>query len=307
MTPAPPAAGPARRARRAPALPSVGVWGLGKAGCALTHSLRDAGVSALSIGTRSRARRQALLACLPDVPKPHAHLPGLLRTMRERGSEVLFLAVSDDAIEVVAARLRQAPWLPPALVHLSGARGAEALEALSTRCHTGAFHPLAALDPARGIPEGTLVAVDAASAHLRRTLFTLGRRMGLSPARIHAGGHARYHAGAVISANLAVALLDIGIELLVASGLPEPDARRALAALLSSTAAAAQRAPLAEMLTGPVARGDVGTLRRHLAALAAYPAARATYRLLSPRLCAIAHLDEQVRAELMRVLTHPDA
>lgn len=283
-------------------LPRAGVLGLGKAGGSLAASLLDAGAPLVAVGSRSARRRQAFRARHADGPRPVARLSTLLSHLEDAGAEMLFLAVPDDRLADFATQLAGVPWLPSVVAHLSGARGAEALAPVRPRAVPAAFHPLAALDGERPIPRGTLLAIDAPSAPVRRRLAALAAALGLEAARVKPGEHARYHAGAVVSANLAVALLDEGIRLLADAGV-EPDvARRGLARLLESTARAAIARPLPEMLTGPVARGDAGTVARHLEVMADDPALRDLYRALSRRLCAIAALPAGKRRALERVL-----
>ena len=91
--------------------------------------------------------------------------------------------------------------------------------------------------------------------------------MGGIAVRVPSAQRTRYHAGAVLSANLAMALLDAGVGLLVGAGVPDDLARQGLARLLRSAADGALARPLRASLTGPVSRGDADTIRRHLALL----------------------------------------
>lgn len=242
----------------------VAVLGLGKAGGALIASLTQAGVTVVA-----RARR----------------VDALLKARALRDAQVLFLAVPDGALEEVAASLaaRFPKHLePPVVAHLAGARGLDALHHLEGRAHIASFHPLASLNGREPIPAGTLIAWDASRAADGRRLAALARRLELTPARITDKDRVRYHAGAVVAGNLPVALLAWGTRLLTDAGVPEPAARRALARLLLSQAENALAEPLPRALTGPVARGDVNTLRRHLALLdAEEPALAGLYRALS--------------------------
>lgn len=277
------------------------IWGLGKAGSALAASLYDTEASLPVVGNRNAERRTRFLSHHRPSVAMYARLPAFLRALRRSHVNVLFLAVPDDVLAPLARRLAKEDWLPPAVVHLSGSRGAEAIAALEPRAHIAAFHPLAALDAKRGIPPGALLAIDARDPMLRRRLQRLAKAMQLEPASVRPGQHARYHAGAVVSANLAVALLQSGIDLLVGAGIPEDIARRGLAHLLGSTARAAQEHSLAKMLTGPVARGDVGTVRRHLEVLAGDDTFE-LYTRLSLKLLAVANLPRSRRDELQRLL-----
>jgi predicted short-subunit dehydrogenase-like oxidoreductase (DUF2520 family) len=133
----------------------------------------------------------------------------------------------------------------------------------------GVFHPLASLQVRGGVPPGTLFAIEANTPKDRRALFALARELGGEPVRVADDQRVRYHAGAVIAGNLATALLQVGIEQLAMAGVDEPAARRGLSRLLRSTADAAYAAPLANALTGPVARASTTTIQAHLDVLTA--------------------------------------
>jgi predicted short-subunit dehydrogenase-like oxidoreductase (DUF2520 family) len=252
------------------------VVGLGKAGGALVASLRAARIV---IAMKSRRLPRKLPAAMHDV-------------------DVLFVAVPDDALAEVDAALATCSALPPLVVHLSGARGTEALARTGARTTVGTFHPLASLDGTHPIPSGTLVAIDATHARARAALVKLAKRCKLVPALVPSDKRARYHAGAVVSANLAVALLQRGVELLVQSGVPEELARVSLARLLRSQADNAIAHPLSRALTGPIARGDAGTVKRHVKELAHDHEVLALYRALSSILVSdvVTHTPAQERA-----------
>ena len=277
------------------------VLGLGKAGSSLANSLLDAGENLVAVYNRGEARRATFLQRHPTGAQVYADRTEFLQALQSAGVELLFLAVPDDALTSLADTLCTEKWLPPNIIHLSGARGADVLRALTGRAHTAAFHPLAALSAERVIPPGALLAIDAEETGLRRKLTELAEAIGLEPASVQRGQHARYHAGAVISANLSVALLHRGIELLRQAGIPEDQARRGLAHLLGSTAHAAREHPLPQMLTGPVARGDAGTLQRHLAALDD-ASTRSLYITLSQMLVDVASLPAAQKMRLHDVL-----
>lgn len=263
------------------------VLGLGKAGGALLASLALAGVP-----VSARARRlDALLA--------HRGFPR---------ASLLFLAVPDGALPAIAdelARARRSPALR-LVVHMSGARGLDALAPLAGTACVGSFHPLASLDGRSPIPAGTLVAwdVEAGARGAARALPALARLIRCRPARIPDAERTRYHAGAVVAGNLPVALLAAGVRLLVEAGVPEGLARVSLARLLRSQAENAERRSLGEALTGPVARGDVDTITRHLALLDAdEPALADVYRALSRALVDVAPHPSGKKAALRRALS----
>jgi predicted short-subunit dehydrogenase-like oxidoreductase (DUF2520 family) len=132
------------------------------------------------------------------------------------------------------------------------------------------MHPLVAFgpDPApvprqlRGATfalEGDVEAVGVADA--------IVRRLGGVPVTVAPELKPLYHAGAVVASNYLVGLVASAARLLERAGLGRADAVAALVPLLRATVANVEAAGPAGALTGPIARGDVATVRRHLTAL----------------------------------------
>jgi predicted short-subunit dehydrogenase-like oxidoreductase (DUF2520 family) len=200
-------------------------------------------------------------------------------------SDVAFLTVPDAAIGGVAAVIE---WRPGQLVaHCSGARGLEVLAAAEQAggALIGCLHPLQSFppdpDPARftGITCG-IEGPAPADAILEGIATDLGART----VRLAGVDRALYHAAAVLIANDAVALASAATRAWTLAGLPEAAAREALAPLLLGAANSIATLSLTEALTGPLARGDVATVERHLAALARDPDLAQLYRALAAEL-----------------------
>jgi predicted short-subunit dehydrogenase-like oxidoreductase (DUF2520 family) len=115
-----------------------------------------------------------------------------------------------------------------------------------------------------------------------------------------------YHAAAVMASGGVTALVSISLEMLARCGLSEAQARRVLLPLVEGTVANIHAVGPARALTGPVRRGDAGTVTRNLHALAAVDASwREIYRQLAARglvLAERAGLDRAALAELRRRL-----
>lgn len=282
---------------RPTSLPStVGIIGLGKGGGAVRQSLEAAGVDVAVSSSRADVREQ-LATAFATPAELVDHLAG-----SEDG--VLLLAVPDGVIEAVATSLAALPQPPKRVVHMSGAKSVEALQALrDIGGDVGVLHPMAALQAQTPIPPQTLIAVEATSPSLTSTLQALAEAFDGVVAVRKAGEHVAYHAAAVVAGNLAFALLQQGITLMAQAGIDEDTARRGLAALLASTAERALQAPLPEAMTGPVARGDVDTVARHLEVLQAHPDIDAVYRALSQTLVQQSPADEAAKQALMHLLT----
>jgi predicted short-subunit dehydrogenase-like oxidoreductase (DUF2520 family) len=194
------------------------------------------------------------------------------------GAELVVLAVPDATIgEAGLEAFARAPHA--SLVHCAGARGPDALEAAAIRgASTGAMHPLVSFADPRRPPrlEGALFLVDGDRRAAARAT-KLARSLGGRPVTLAAHGPA-YHAAAALAANGAAALAFHAVRVLEALGLDRRRATEGVAALLESVATNVRRAGVPAALTGPVVRGDAGTVAAHRRALAALdPAAAEAY------------------------------
>src|SRR5437867_3064993 len=185
---------------------------------------------------------------------------------------VVILAVRDDAIPPLADALARGGGVRPehVVLHLSGVQGQEALGSLvPSRAALGSLHPLQTIaDPERAperlkgawaAVEGMPRAVDAAER--------LARALGMRPFRLTGKTKAIYHAGAVFASNYFVVVEAVAQRLLRHAGLSEVEAWQALRPLVEGTLENLLHEQPKDALTGPVARGDDATIRRHLASL----------------------------------------
>ena len=199
-------------------------------------------------------------------------------------SDVAFLTVPDGAIAGVAAVVE---WRPGQLVaHCSGSRGLEVLAvAEQSGALIGCLHPLQSFppDPAPERFAGITCGIEGQSP-ADAILEGIAAALGARTVRLAGVDRALYHAAAVLIANDAVALASAATRAWTLAGLPETAARGALAPLLLGAAQSIATLPLAEALTGPIARGDVATVERHLGALARDPTLAALYRALATEL-----------------------
>jgi predicted short-subunit dehydrogenase-like oxidoreductase (DUF2520 family) len=190
-------------------------------------------------------------------------------------SDVVIIAVRDTRIGEIAKRLLDEQRLrrSQVVLHTAGSRpAAEMLAGLRPHvAGVGTLHPLIAVTDAPGVMESLAGAAfglegDAEAVRRARRLvrFMGGRVLALSPETM-----ALYHAGAVTASNYVVALADVARSLLVAAGIPEEEAMPALLSLMSSAVRNLIELGLPSALTGPVARGDVESVEKHLEALAA--------------------------------------
>jgi predicted short-subunit dehydrogenase-like oxidoreductase (DUF2520 family) len=166
-------------------------------------------------------------------------------------------------------------------VHLSGALELNALEPLRPRHPVGSFHPLQSFPKPRppSSLRGIVVGVDASTPQLRRRLAVLARALGARPKLVDDSKRALYHSAAVLASNYVDVLLAKAVELLREAGWSEREAIEGVVPLAEGVLTNVRhRGPVAA-LTGPVRRGDVNTVERHLAALQGAPVAD-LYRML---------------------------
>jgi predicted short-subunit dehydrogenase-like oxidoreductase (DUF2520 family) len=256
----------------------LGFIGAGRAGTGLATGFARAGQEVVVVASRSIASAKALAkrvrgarACAPQEVADRADL--------------VFLTVPDDAIEPVASSIR---WRAgSACVHCSGAADLDALKkAAADGALAGGFHPLHMFGEPGESPDalsGCSIALAGPDALLER-LERLARSLGAKPLRLPEGGRALYHAAANFSGAFVIALIQETIALWKKLGIAEDDALAALLPLLRGTVDNVERLGAAGGLGSAVARGDVGTIRRHLDALAkSAPDSLELYRILSLR------------------------
>jgi predicted short-subunit dehydrogenase-like oxidoreductase (DUF2520 family) len=189
---------------------------------------------------------------------------------------MVFLAVPDDALLPFAERLADEGWRIPgtvAFVHLSGAQQLNALDPLRAKHGVGSFHPLQSFPEPRPPDSllGVVVGVDASTPALLRRLSSLARAVGARPKHVGDSQRALYHAAAVFSSNYVDVLLGTAVKLLQLAGWSEKEATAGLLPLAEGVLTTVRKRGPVLALTGPVRRGDVNTVERHLAALSSLP------------------------------------
>jgi len=194
--------------------------------------------------------------------------------LRERGvrlddgdPELVLLCVPDRAIGDAAAGVPPGPWV----AHVSGATP---LAALAPHTRRFGVHPLQTFTAGRGAEQfdGAFAAVTAESEEARAEGFALARLLGLQPFALAEDRRVLYHAGAAIASNYLVTLRRAAGRLLEDAGAPP----EALDPLMRRTIENGFE------LTGPIARGDLVTVRAHEDAIrAAEPSLEPMYRVLA--------------------------
>lgn len=201
------------------------------------------------------------------------------------GTGPVFLTVPDDAIEPVARRLARAgrDWTGRLVFHTSGLVPASALEPLRKNgALVAAFHPAQSFpDKSAGAHcfQGVFWALEGDGAAVRAGRGIV-RRLGGRAIVISEADKPLYHAACSLASNAFISLEVAAAELLAALGIGENRAAALLAPLVQGTLQNVKKMGLKRALTGPIVRGDIDTVRKHLEALRSYPSQAKLYRVL---------------------------
>lgn len=279
-------------------MPSIGFIGAGTVGTALAVSLSRRGYELVAVASRTQASAAGLAARIQQAP-----LVCDLQTAVDR-CELLFITTPDDLIAPVVNSLT---WhVGQAVVHCSGAASTDILEAArAAGAPVGAFHPLqtfaSVTEAIENLP-GSAFAIEA-EGPLLDTLEQMARDLSGTPIRLGPGDKTIYHASAVLVSNYTVALMAAATNLWEQFGIATPEATQALLPLLQGTVNNIRKIGLPGCLTGPIARGDLGTIQKHLRALEARaPELLGTYCELGLRAVPVALAKGKIDTERAREL-----
>lgn len=268
--------------------PSVSIIGAGRLGTALGCVLAACDYPISAVVCRRRRHAEQSRALIDSHPQALTaaqlkHLPP---------SDLLLITTPDDSLAETASHLaesfRQSPSSTLLLkqrvaLHTSGARSSEELAKLRAAGFAiGSMHPLVSVsDPLIGAESlrGASYCVEG-EARAVRIAKQMVRDLGGQSFTIKAEQKALYHVAAVMTSGHAVALFDFAVQLLRRCGLTEGASRRVLLPLLRSTLQNLSVQNPARALTGPFARADAATVRRHLAVLRAEPSTPTTEDVL---------------------------
>lgn len=254
----------------------IGIAGAGRIAQALGRLLRERGQTIAAVAGRDpqRTLRAAEFIGGGTRAVTYAELPSLAAS--------ILIAVPDDAIENAAAILAEAGMRGGAAVHTCGSRGPGALARLEVQgVSCAALHPLqtvATPEQGMGALPGSAFGVTgtgAAAAWASEIAALLGGEV----LTVDAAHRPIYHAAAVMASNYLTTVLDAAVILMEEAGIKEEQTLRALAPLVrASVENSIARGPL-RSLTGPIERGDTGTVAAHLEAMAPVPeSVRGLYR-----------------------------
>lgn len=257
---------------------NISIIGSGRLGTTLGVALLHQGYSIHSLVARrvQTARRAARVLDAEVQVLAAKELPSL------EPADVFLITVPDDQIPGVAKEMSRLEFTATAL-HTSGALSSEVLAPLRKKdWHTGSIHPLLSVSHAGDPINGAFWSVEGDKSAVRIGK-TIVRDLGGTSFFIRSEDKPLYHAAAVMVSGNVTALFDVALEMLSECGIKRTTARNILLPLIASTIRNLETKDPAQALTGTFSRGDLETVKRHLAALKRNQDALELYRLLGKR------------------------
>lgn len=277
----------------------VGFIGAGTVGTALAVLLNSKGYSFVGASSKTKSPQVSTVSNLRILEN---------NQQVADAADLVFITTSDDAIAKVAAEVQ---WRAgQSVVHCSGADSVDILEpARQVGAMVGGFHPLqtfAGVERAIENIPGSTFGIEAEEP-LLTTLKDMAAALGGSWIKLAAADKVAYHAAAVFACNYLVTLVKMSTDLWQTFSIPTEQATQALLPLIKGTLHNIETIGIPDCLTGPIARGDTGTVNKHLKALRdSAPALLSSYKELGlqtiPVALAKGKINEEQAKELQAVL-----
>jgi predicted short-subunit dehydrogenase-like oxidoreductase (DUF2520 family) len=237
----------------------IGFIGAGTVGTALAVLLSRKGYNFVGASRLSRKKPG-----IKDSIVSNFHLLDSNQEVAD-SSDIVFITTPDGVIADVASEVK---WrVGQSVVHCSGADSTDILEpAHKAGANVGGFHPLQTFagvkEAIENIP-GSTFAIEAEEP-LKSTLRELAAAMDGQCLELTASDKAAYHAAAVFSCNYLVTLVKMATDLWQTFSIPPDRAVKALLPLIRGTLHNIETIGIPDCLTGPIARGDTGTIKKHI-------------------------------------------
>jgi predicted short-subunit dehydrogenase-like oxidoreductase (DUF2520 family) len=240
----------------------VGFIGAGKVGTALATTLFKGGYPVVAVANKNIDASEKLADLVPGC-----HVFNSAQEVASTADHV-FITTPDDVIPTIASSLT---WRAEQyVVHCSGAASIDILEpAKKSGAMVGSFHPcqaFASVDQAIKNLPGSTFAIEAQGA-LLDILKEMASSIECDWIALKPGNKALYHAAAVFASNYFVTLLKVATDLFQDFDVPPQQATKVLMPLIQGNIKNINSSGLPNCLTGPIARGDISTIEKHISAL----------------------------------------
>ncbi len=243
----------------------VGIIGAGVVGTAIGVVLHDKGYEITGVHDKKSESTKTLvdrIGCATYASPQEV----------SRSTDILFITTNDSAIQSVVDELAnsRAFTYGQVVIHMSGAQSSEILDK-ARQFGAGALslHPLqsfANLEMAIENIPGSIFSIEGDQDTYAVGIDMVEKLKG-EYFFIDQDAKPLYHAGACVVSNYLVTVINLGIKLLEITGVSREMARKALLPLIKGTIRNIETAGIPDALTGPISRGDISTVMKHLACM----------------------------------------
>jgi predicted short-subunit dehydrogenase-like oxidoreductase (DUF2520 family) len=280
-----------------------GFIGCGNVSCSLSSYLFKNG--ATISGFKGRSKKNALSAAKNVEARVFDSYEELLAQ-----SDIVFIATPDDVIQQVGEEICNI--LPKEAIedkifcHLSGVHSSDILKSLLERGATiASLHPLASVSSKHFDFRNTYSTLDAQGPRLVPFCKTISL-YNLQFTQITASDKTLYHAAACILSNYTVTLFQTAQEIFTSIHMDPALIHPMLLSLLKSSVENIEKQGAEAALTGPISRGDVNTIKKHLKKLKSFPQIDCIYRTLGEKTIQNAYqsnrIDQRQKQQLMEAI-----
>jgi predicted short-subunit dehydrogenase-like oxidoreductase (DUF2520 family) len=276
----------------------LGFIGAGTVGTALSVKLSEKGYKVIAVSSRSQKSAEKIARAIKGC-----HAVSSNQAVAD-STDLVFITTPDGAIPQVVSEVK---WHPgQSVVHCSGADSTDIIEpARKLGARVGTFHPLQTFASVKQATEnipGSTFAIEAEEP-LLSTLKEMANALGGKWIELKASDKVLYHTAAVIACNYMVTLVKLATDLWQSFNIPTQQATKALIPLLHGTLNNIDNIGIPDCLTGPISRGDTGTVKKHLNALhKTEPALLSTYKELGIQTIPIAIAKGKINAQQAKKL-----
>jgi predicted short-subunit dehydrogenase-like oxidoreductase (DUF2520 family) len=299
-------------------LPTIAIIGPGKVGTSLAILASKAGYAVAAIGGRNYSKCVEAAQRVNQASRVHGNKTKAASITEAAGSaELVFLTVNDDAIGELCQNLAKNKHFKPGTIvaHVSGTLSSDVLSAAKNTCSVASAHPLqtfATVESAEKTMPGTYWFLEGdlkAVSVIKALVFAIGGKP--NETTFNQKQKALYHAATVTASNYLVALIDTALSIMAEASISRDIALLALAPLITTTVHNTVQLGPSEALTGPIARGDIETVKNHLQVLVGASEDLAEiYRTMGRKTVQLAldrgSIDKQQAGALFSILSNPE-
>jgi predicted short-subunit dehydrogenase-like oxidoreductase (DUF2520 family) len=244
---------------------TIAIIGLGKVGTAVGYLLRLSGYQISAIADQSADALEKGVTYTRGKACSDPVQASLL-------ADAIFITTTDDFIESVCNKISEGGGVGPGkrVIHMSGAGGLDLLEsARRSGAQVASIHPLQSFVDVKGVIEnipGSTFSITA-EGEVKDWAIRIVKDLGGTPFFVSENDKPLYHAAACMASNYLVTLMSMVEDIYRHLGMDVNEATKSFWPLVRGTMKNMEDRGIEKSLTGPIARGDSGTIRKHLKAL----------------------------------------